>query len=700
MIAAAPYIAAGVAIAVVFIAVVALVASMIVAMAGGPQAQADMNATAMIREAGLTDQDIASTMQLASDDDLPWQVLVALRTVEKMTPPPVLRIPVPPCPSPPEPDPSDEDETGDTPPTVDTTDYEAIGCPSPVSPDDVDDPVEGTVELPAPDEATEEGESQVVTVPVDVWGSFRIYPDRGIDRSAAGSDELAERALSASLGKALSGNPNYIGEASLLQDATIGDDGLTVDVTGADYTKRRAVFIDAISKLPVAHADDPTVWSLLSKVDFDSSPLLSRVARTPGWLDKADQSWLVTDALFADHVYDTAQAWALGQQPNFAGSCSTGTPYTGDAVAGLTQEQTANADAILRAAEGAGLPSPAGQIGLAVALAESSLLNYANDGTSTLTIAGTGRQLTAAERDVARRSLEFPHQAVGNNLDSMGLFQQRPSAGWGPPEVLMDPVKSAGLFFQRLSQVAGWNTMDPWVAGQQVQRSAYADGSNYRAKWAQAGQIADALGVSSTPALPVGPGNPTPPTGGTLPDVQAPVCGLFAGGTVVADGPEVVLPDSPYVDPRVRGKSLVTPNPNVAAGIAAGLSQLGLPYVWGGGGSGAGPNNGCARGGGDYNSCGSEIGFDCSGLTAFVLVGGGFPSPGGSSPAQRSGGQRVPYSAGLPGDIVGFPGHVAIYLGTIDGAPYILEASWVGIPIHVVPLTRGDRDDILYRYWS
>jgi hypothetical protein len=54
----------------------------------------------------------------------------------------------------------------------------------------------------------------------------------------------------------------------------------------------------------------------------------------------------------------------------------------------------------------------------------------------------------------------------------------------------------------------------------------------------------------------------------------------------------------------------------------------------------------------------------------------------------------------MPGDIVGFPGDVAIYLGTIDGTRYILEASWVGTPIHVVPLTRTDHDPQLHRYWS
>jgi len=36
----------------------------------------------------------------------------------------------------------------------------------------------------------------------------------------------------------------------------------------------------------------------------------------------------------------------------------------------------------------------------------------------------------------------------------------------------------------------------------------------------------------------------------------------------------------------------------------------------------------------------------------------------------------------------------------IDGTPYILEASWVGTPIHVVPLTRSDHDSQLHRYWT
>lgn len=168
------------------------------------------------------------------------------------------------------------------------------------------------------------------------------------------------------------------------------------------------------------------------------------------------------------------------------------------------------------------------------------------------------------------------------------------------------------------------------------------------------------------------------------------------------DGETVRLPDDPQIPGQIRGAAIRAPTAGIARGIAAGLGQLGLPYVWGGGGDGGGPDDGCARGGGELNSCAGLVGFDCSGLTAFVVVSGGYPSPGGDSSTQRAGGRDVSYSAGRPGDIVGFPGHVAIFLGRIGGVPYILEASSVGVPVHVRPLAAVSKtpDPTLHRYWG
>lgn len=176
--------------------------------------------------------------------------------------------------------------------------------------------------------------------------------------------------------------------------------------------------------------------------------------------------------------------------------------------------------------------------------------------------------------------------------------------------------------------------------------------------------------------------------------------GTGGAGTVTTNGVQVTIPSVPSVDPAAAGRTITAPTPAVAQGLAAGFATLGMPYVWGGGGGGASPNNGCSRGGGDYNSCGNEIGFDCSGLTAYVMANAGVTGMPDNSSTQRAAGTAIPWSQGQPGDIIGFPGHVAIYLGDIEGRRMILEASWVGTPIRIAPLTRTDYDSVLHRYWA
>ncbi|MDA8369573.1 MAG: hypothetical protein M0026_06850 [Nocardiopsaceae bacterium] len=61
--------------------------------------------------------------------------------------------------------------------------------------------------------------------------------------------------------------------------------------------------------------------------------------------------------------------------------------------------------------------------------------------------------------------------------DSVGLFQQRPSQKWGTPEQLLDPVYSAGAFYDKLTDISGYTDIPVYEAAQAVQRSA--DGFAY-----------------------------------------------------------------------------------------------------------------------------------------------------------------------------------------------------------------------------
>ena len=72
------------------------------------------------------------------------------------------------------------------------------------------------------------------------------------------------------------------------------------------------------------------------------------------------------------------------------------------------------------------------------------------------------------------------HLGANNDHDSLGLFQQRPSMGWGSKAQVTDPVYSATAFYLALQRVPGWKSMKVTVAAQSVQRSAYP---NAYAKW-------------------------------------------------------------------------------------------------------------------------------------------------------------------------------------------------------------------------
>lgn len=103
-------------------------------------------------------------------------------------------------------------------------------------------------------------------------------------------------------------------------------------------------------------------------------------------------------------------------------------------------DQTLNAATITAVAVDRGMPPRAASIALATAYQESKLEN-----------------ITYGDRD------------------SVGLFQQRPSQGWGSKEQILDPVYAANKFYDTLETIPGYDSMDITVAAQKVQRSGYPD---------------------------------------------------------------------------------------------------------------------------------------------------------------------------------------------------------------------------------
>jgi hypothetical protein len=119
--------------------------------------------------------------------------------------------------------------------------------------------------------------------------------------------------------------------------------------------------------------------------------------------------------------------------------------FVGDRTVRLDPEQAGHAATIAAVAHRRDLPERAVTVALATALQESKLRNLS-----------------------------------GGDRDSVGLFQQRPSQGWGTPAELQDTRYAAKQFYRHLVKVDSWETMPIAVAAQAVQRSA--QGSAYE-KW-------------------------------------------------------------------------------------------------------------------------------------------------------------------------------------------------------------------------
>jgi cell wall-associated NlpC family hydrolase len=231
----------------------------------------------------------------------------------------------------------------------------------------------------------------------------------------------------------------------------------------------------------------------------------------------------------------------------------------------------------------------------------------------------------------------YPHQGVGYDHDSLGIFQQRPS--WGTAAQRMDPVVSTNLFLDRLLAVLpGWRSLAPWHAAQAVQASAFADGSNYRANLGRATAL--------------------------LSDITQSAAQVDCDGSGVGSPPEG--PRGPHGLP-VDYRLPATRSPRAATAVSFALGQLGKPYVWGAEGPAA---------------------YDCSGLMQAAWRSAGVPLTRTTYTQIHDGHETTP-SMISPGDLVFIPGSGGTlaspgHVGMFIGRGLVVEAPKTGDVVKVV----------------
>jgi hypothetical protein len=284
------------------------------------------------------------------------------------------------------------------------------------------------------------------------------------------------------------------------------------------------------------------------------------------------------------------------------------------AVGAWDTEQITNATTIIRAGAALHVPPRGWVIAVAVAIQESRLVNLGNLG-------------------------------AHNDHDSLGLFQQRPSQGWGTPTQILDPTYAANQFYRHLTALPSWQDLPLSEAGQRVQRSQYRDAY---AKWED-----DAVAIVQA----VGP-----ETSGLLADDFSTWLGTCAA--LGSDG----LPDSAS-EALPAGFTLPagTP-PAVSTAIAWALRQLGTPYHFGGD---------CR----DAHSGVAAHQCDCSSLVQQAYRAAGITIPRTTTGQVHAGTAITNLTQLRPGDLLFIPGsdgtrsaprHVGVYLGSglLEQAPH------------------------------
>ena len=232
--------------------------------------------------------------------------------------------------------------------------------------------------------------------------------------------------------------------------------------------------------------------------------------------------------------------------------------------------------------------------------------------------------------------------------DSLGLFQQRPSQGWGSPADILNPTAATGKFLDHLVTIPRWPYLPPGVAEQLVQRSARPE------RYApQEPPAAELVGKFWT-----GPDNPPPggPSGDQLATLTA-----FTTSTGCGDQGSSNIP----LDLKRLPPGFALPaDPRQRAAVSYALAQVGKPYVWGA----KGPNA-----------------FDCSGLVQAAWAAAGVAISAGTTSQVHDGTPVGSLHQVQPGDLLFIPGS----LGTARNPGHVGMYAGAGIVVNAYDDKRG-----------
>lgn len=246
--------------------------------------------------------------------------------------------------------------------------------------------------------------------------------------------------------------------------------------------------------------------------------------------------------------------------------------------------------------------------------------------------------------------------------DSLGLFQQRPSQGWGTAEQIRDPVNATEQFYKALLKVHGWQQMTLTQAAQAVQKSGYPDAY---ARWEP---LATALQKAIAVTFPGAGKDGSGKTAGK--PTTASDCGSASDGSSFGKIPEGAVPKGYKVpkdaDPRAR------------KAIVWAMGQLGTKYQWGG-------RCTAAHGPDPMGRC------DCSSLVQQAYKHAGI-SLTRTTYTQVREGKAISPKALKPGDLLFSRGSATRpeHVGMSLGEGLVIEAPRTGKPVRITPIKDWD----------